>query len=92
MAAEVASLRELRDGYLLESALGGAFVDGYYRLSPVAADYIAEHGAARSLVRAVLVPIVWMTQLFLAAPGLLMGLFATFGLLCLLNRRAQRVR
>jgi hypothetical protein len=59
-------------------------------LSPGAADYIAEHSLARSLVRIVLNPVVWMTELLLAVPGLLMGIFAAFGVLFLLNRRTGR--
>ena len=90
MDGEVETIRVLSDDYLMKTVLGGAFVDVYYRLSPGAADYIAEYSLARSLVRIVLNPVVWMTELLLAVPGLLMGIFAAFGVLFFLNRRTGR--
>jgi hypothetical protein len=71
-------LREFRDRELLPSAAGRAFVEWYYRNSPPAASYIAEHPAARFLARQALQPAIVLALLSLrAAPldkGLLCGL------------------
>ena len=51
-------LRDFRDAYLLTNAPGRAFVRLYYRLSPPAADFIAEHEVLRASVRIALLPLV----------------------------------
>ncbi len=51
-------LRDFRDQVLLTSEWGRGFVDWYYAHSPPAASWIAEHGWARALVRALLVPVI----------------------------------
>lgn len=55
-------LRQFRDNYLLTNELGRAFVQFYYRSSPVVADYIKEHEALKLAVRIALTPIVYVLQ------------------------------
>ena len=92
MAQEVESLRVLRDSYLLNSALGSVFVDGYYRVSPLLADRIAEHAVLRAAARAILMPIVWMTDIFIAAPRAVVLLLFSMGFIALVVRRGSRIR
>ena len=63
MAEEIQVLREFRDGYLLTSLLGRAFVDFYYRVSPPIAGFITEHPALKPVVRAGLLPAVAVSTL-----------------------------
>jgi hypothetical protein len=51
-------LRDFRDQVLLQHGWGQAFVEWYYAHSPPAAAWIADHGWARLLVRALLVPVI----------------------------------
>lgn len=51
LASEIDALRALRDRHLLTNALGTAFTDTYYRLSPPIADLIAEREGLRTVVR-----------------------------------------
>jgi hypothetical protein len=57
LAHRLDGLRTLRDEHLLQSPLGTAFADAYYRLSPPLAAWIAERPNARATVRLALVPI-----------------------------------
>lgn len=77
MAKDIEVLRELRDTYLMNNALGLFLVDTYYTISPAVADQVATHPWAASLVRALLIPVLLMVDLFMRAPVpfLLMGLF-----------------
>ena len=65
-APEVATLRGLRDRYLLTNALGRAFVNGYYRVSPPIADFIRERERLRTLIRWGLTPIVALSRWLMA--------------------------
>jgi hypothetical protein len=58
LAPEVVTLRDFRDRYLLTNGPGQAFVDWYYRASPPAAVFIAEHESLKTAVRLALTPIV----------------------------------
>lgn len=62
MATEVKYLRRFRDQILLPSPLGHQLVETYYRLSPNLAAYIADHDGLRTLVRALLRPLVWLAK------------------------------
>jgi len=66
--AEVLTLRDFRDRYLLRSAAGRWLVARYYELSPGVADYMREHSASKPLVRALLTPLV-VIALFLLGSG-----------------------
>jgi hypothetical protein len=62
LAPEVVTLREFRDRYLLTNAAGQAFVDWYYRVSPPAAAFIAEHESLKTAVRWGLTPVVYAVK------------------------------
>jgi hypothetical protein len=59
---EVITLREFRDRYLLTNGPGQAFVDWYYRVSPPAAAFIAEHESLKTAVRWGLAPVVFAVK------------------------------
>lgn len=62
-ARQLNVLREFRDVVLLNSTLGSRLVDLYYQVSPPIAEFIAEHGVVRTLVRELLIdPIVWLVE------------------------------
>jgi hypothetical protein len=58
LAAEISVLRRVRDRNLMALAPGRALVDTYYALGPRAAEVVARHATLRSIVRAVLSPLV----------------------------------
>jgi len=64
---EVRTLREFRDKHLLTNMPGRAFVAFYYRTSPPIADFIREHESARTIVRFLLVPVIFAVKHLLAA-------------------------
>jgi hypothetical protein len=55
---EVEILRMLRDRHLMKHPAGRAFVSLYNRYGPYAAEYIAERGTLRQLVRTGLYPLI----------------------------------
>jgi hypothetical protein len=58
-------LRLFRDTYLVNNPLGKALVDAYYTYSPPIADYIAERGWLRTLVRTLLLPVIGFVSLLI---------------------------
>jgi K319L-like, PKD domain len=63
-------LRELRDRFLIESSIGKAFANLYYKYSPPIADFIAKHEILQAAVRLSLLPLIGMSWLALhAGPG-----------------------
>lgn len=74
MATEIQSLRDVRDAYLIDTALGAAFVDAYYRVSPPIARMVSEYPAAKTAVRAVLSPVVAVSAWTLEPRGLGAGM------------------
>ncbi|GEM_PF-3150190 len=44
-------LRDFRDNNLKTNAVGGSFVDGYYKVGPVAADFIKDKSLLRGYIR-----------------------------------------
>jgi hypothetical protein len=51
--------------YLLNGSTGKAFVAFYYKYSPPVADYIAQRGWLRAVVRTLLLPVVGFVSLFI---------------------------
>ncbi len=70
MAVEIESLRTVRDGYLVNSAIGAAFVDAYYRVSPPVARVVAQSDGMKRGVRVAFVPVIAASRWFVAAPGI----------------------
>jgi len=59
---EVMVLRQFRDNFLLTNEPGRAFVAWYYRNSPGIAGLIANHETARTIVRVMLTPVVYVLK------------------------------
>jgi ribosomal protein S20 len=58
-------LRDFRDNNLKTNAIGGSFVDGYYKVGPVAADFIEDKPLLRDYVREFHIkPMVRVIELF----------------------------
>jgi len=91
LEAELGTLRRFRDEMLMGSAAGRTIVHGYYQFGRFWASYIADKPALRSVVRVMLVPLVWFADLTLALgpEGALLALLAVFGVYRHLRRRAQ---
>jgi len=69
LAADVDLLRRFRDGWLLTSAPGRAFVDFYYETSPPLARAVRKSPLLAAAVRVLLVPVVFLAW-FLVELGL----------------------
>ena len=88
MAQEIDTLRNVRDSYMLNNAVGAAFVDTYYRLSPAIADKVAAHPTLAAAVRIVLMPVVMIGNIILSSPMVLVStLMVGAGLLIARRRR-----
>jgi hypothetical protein len=87
LAPEVLTLREFRDRYLLTNGLGQAFVDWYYRVSPPAAAYIAEHESLKTAVRWALAPVVYGVKYPAAALAMILLIPAV---VIVGNRRSEK--
>ena len=79
MASELGHLRAFRDQVLMPTSLGRSFVAGYYRWGRFAAAYIADKPVLKAVVRIMLVPLVWLAQLFTALGPF--GAFCVLGML-----------
>ena len=89
LAQEISVLRGVRDAYLLDTALGAAFVDTYYRMSPPIADLVARSPFLATVVRAVLIPIVVASTVALNAPGLSLSALACMLITALYTQRRR---
>jgi hypothetical protein len=89
MVAEIDTLRAVRDTYLLDNAVGSAFVDTYYRVSPAIADAVAQSPVLAAAVRLALVPVIFLGKLALLMPAPMALLALALGAVCLLRRRAR---
>ena len=58
MEAELQTLRDFRDEYLLTNPIGQALVSLYYKVSPPIAGFITNHPSLKPMVRAELLPAV----------------------------------
>lgn len=79
-------LRDFRDRFMMTNRPGRVIVAFYYQYSPPLADYIAQREWLRSIVRALLTPVVYMIRYPLQAALLLISLI----LLVIVRRRQQR--
>ena len=61
-------LRAFRDSYLLDSSIGTAFVDTYYRVSPFLADIVARSAFLALCVRMILWPIILIIKMVMNLP------------------------
>ena len=92
MAPHVKILCEFRDRFLVTNRLGKRFVDFYYKYSPPAANFIAEHVNLKAMVRVSLVPVVgisWIALKLGPGPTLLLMLLFGIGLINLARWRVQ---
>lgn len=93
LANDINVLRAVRDSYMLNNAVGAAFVDTYYRLSPPVADAVANNALLKAAVRTLLTPVVIVSSFVLAMPGasllLLLGCAAL--VVSRIRRRMTRV-
>jgi len=92
MAEEIDILRQFRDQYLLTNAIGTAFVDLYYNMSPPLANWIAHHPLFAFLTRCLLTPIVWMSKLAIYYPMVFHLLFFISGTGAILYYRKKKQR
>lgn len=92
LAPQVQSLRDFRDRFLVTNTPGRAFVRWYYHTSPPIADFVREHAAARSAVRASLYPVVLFASLATHAPELAVALIVGVPLVSLVAIRNIRRR
>lgn len=90
VAAEIDTLRMVRDEYLLTNALGTAFVDTYYQVSPAIADVVAKSPALAALVRVLLVPVVFLGKVALMAPELTTFVALSLGAFYMMRRRGRQ--
>ena len=71
LAPQVQALREIRDGAVLSTGIGSAFVasfnTAYYVVSPQIADLEREHPAVRDAVRLAVAPVLYAAQAALPA-------------------------
>ena len=73
LAPEAVTLQEFRDCCLLTNQPGQAFVEWYYRLSPPAATFIAEHESLKTVVRWGLTPFVYAVKYPAAALAIVLA-------------------
>ncbi len=78
-------LRAFRDSYLLDSSIGTAFVDTYYRVSPFLADIVARSAFLALCARMILWPIILIVKMVMNLPLLsavtFMGTIAMGGII-----------
>ena len=86
LAPEVMTLRDFRDRVLLTSRAGQAFVEGYYRISPPVAAFIADHESLKLAVRMGLTPFVYVVKYPLAGFFLLLSVTV----MAAVNRRPRK--
>lgn len=90
MAAQIDTLREVRDEYLLSNVAGTAFTDFYYRISPTVADAVAQSPVLAATVRVLLVPVVFLGKVAIAMPVLTACVGLSLGAFFMMRRRAGR--
>jgi hypothetical protein len=89
MNADIDTLRDVRDEYLLSNVLGSSLVDGYYQASPTVANMVASHPALAALVRVLLVPVIFLGKVALTMPALAAFLGVSIGFAMILRSRRK---
>lgn len=90
MAMEIETLRDVRDAYLINTAIGAAFVDTYYRVSPPIARMVSEYPVLRKGIRAVLAPMVSKSRSPWCVSGMALAIVTFTSVAALrVNRRMQ---
>ena len=89
MAADIDTLRAVRDTYLLESSVGTALVDAYYRVSPAIAGVIAQSPALAAMVRLLLLPVIFASKCLLALPAVSLLAVGVAIMLARIRRRGK---
>jgi len=92
-------LRQFRDRFLMDNKLGNNFVRFYTTYSPPIADFIVNYDRLRSMVRALLLPVIgmsWLAIRFGLASTMLMISFFGIGIIGLTvflirNRRIRQI-
>jgi len=95
MQSYVKILREFRDRFLLESSIGKAFVNFYYKYSPPVANFITKHTNLRAMVRMSLLPFVgisWVALKLGLVPTMVIMLFFSFVLIGIVTFWRTRVK
>ena len=99
MEPKVQILRQFRDRFLMDNKLGNNFVRFYTTYSPPIADFIVNYDRLRSMVRALLLPVIgmsWLAIRFGLASTMLMISFFGIGIIGLTvflirNRRIRQI-
>ncbi len=89
LAGEIDVLREVRDTYLLDNALGSAFVDSYYHVSPYIADAVASSPVLAAVVRGILVPVIFIGKMALHTPALTGFIVLALSILYMRRRKVR---
>ena len=89
LAGEIDTLRAVRDTYLLDSAIGSAFVDAYYHVSPVVADQVAASPVLAAVVRGILIPVIFIGNMALQTPALFAFVALSIGVLYMRRRKLR---
>lgn len=92
VAEDINVLRDVRDAYLMDSSIGLAFVDAYYRLAPPIADVVAQNPTFAAIVRAALVPVILLSKLLLESPVLFTALTLLAAAAVVARRRGHLAR
>ncbi len=97
MEPHVKTLRDFRDRFLVTNNPGRFLIRLYYKYSPPLAHYIEYSKIARSIIRWALLPLVWISMLFLALGPLSvlvilsLSIFIIIGAAVALKRRASPI-
>ena len=92
MESHVKILREFRDRFMVTNYVGKAFIDLYNTYSPPVADFIANHGTVRFMVRWSLLPLVgvsWVAINIWPLPALIFMILFGFGLAGFIGARGK---
>lgn len=89
LATQIDVLRDVRDSQMLDSTLGSAFVDAYYRLSPPVARLVADHPALAAAVRVALWPLVMLGTSVIFLPTLALATALAMAMALRVRRKRQ---